>query len=211
MNGQSVKSNYKVKPGDEVAIVMAEPPREYELIPEEIPLDICTATSTLLSSTSNPGYLSSRTWKLLGNLSARPGLPRGKFTHRQQRRGASRSGPPPRQEYFRGDGGGCFGHAMSHLAKQFFDTTRREYVAIVWGNVREDEGTITGHIGRSLRDIQMAVFEDGLKQACGDPLQGLSFGYITVVSCRLETGRTHQIRVHEVLGHPLFNDELRQR
>ena len=102
--------------------------------------------------------------------------------------------------------------AMSHLAKQFYDrTTQREYIAIVWGNVKEDEGTITGHIGRSLSDrLQMAVFEDGSegKHAVTHYKVLQRFGYVTVVSCKLETGRTHQIRVHmKYLGHPLFNDE----
>ena len=102
--------------------------------------------------------------------------------------------------------------AMSHLAKQFYDrTTQREYIAIVWGNVKEDEGTITGHIGRSLSDrLQMAVFENGSegKHAVTHYKVLQRFGYVTVVSCKLETGRTHQIRVHmKYLGHPLFNDE----
>lgn len=102
--------------------------------------------------------------------------------------------------------------AMSSLAQQFFDrTTSRQYVAIVWGNVKEDEGTIEGHIGRSVKDrLQMAVFPDGEegKHAVTHYKVLQRFGYVTVVQCTLETGRTHQIRVHmKYLGHPLFNDE----
>ena len=102
--------------------------------------------------------------------------------------------------------------AMSHLAKQFYDrTTQREYIAIVWGNVKEDEGTITGHIGRSLSDrLQMAVFEDGSegKHAVTHYKVIERFSYVTLVQCKLETGRTHQIRAHfKHIGHTLFNDE----
>ena len=101
---------------------------------------------------------------------------------------------------------------MNSLSKQFYDrTTSREYVAIVWGDVEQDEGTIEGHIGRSLKDrLQMAVFPDGSegKHAVTHYKVLQRFGYVTVVSCKLETGRTHQIRAHmRFLGHPLFNDE----
>lgn len=213
VNGQPVKSNYKVKPGDEVAIVMAEPPREYELIPEEIPLDILHRDEHVIVINKQPGLVchpghGNFSGTLVHGLAyLAENLPIGKS-------GEERPGLVHRLD--KNTSGvmvvAASEHAMSHLAKQFFDrTTRREYVAIVWGNVREDEGTITGHIGRSLRDrLQMAVFEDGSegKHAVTHYKVLQRFGYVTVVSCRLETGRTHQIRVHmKYLGHPLFNDE----
>ena len=102
--------------------------------------------------------------------------------------------------------------AMNHLAKQFFNkTSEREYVALVWGNLAQDEGTITGHIGRHPKNrLQMTVFPDGSegKEAITHYKVLERFGYVTLVSCRLETGRTHQIRAHfTYIGHPLFNDE----
>ena len=102
--------------------------------------------------------------------------------------------------------------AHARLAKQFFDhTIQRRYVALVWGNFDEDEGTITGNIGRSPRERQkMYVFADGSdgKHAVTHWKVLRRFGYVTLVECRLETGRTHQIRVHMAwIGHPLFNDE----
>src|SRR6056300_779403 len=213
VNGQPVKSNYKVKPGDEVAIVMAEPPREYELVPEEIPLDILHRDEHVIVINKQPGLVchpghGNFSGTLVHGLAyLAENLPVGKS-------GEERPGLVHRLD--KNTSGvmvvAASEHAMSHLAKQFFDrTTRREYVAIVWGNVKEDEGTITGHIGRSLRDrLQMAVFEDGSegKHAVTHYKVMQRFGYVTVVSCRLETGRTHQIRVHmKYLGHPLFNDE----
>ena len=213
VNGQPVKSNYKVKPGDEVAIVMAEPPREYELIPEQIPLDILYRDDQVIvinkqaGLVCHPGHGNYSGTLVHGLAYLAENLPVGKS-------GDERPGLVHRLD--KNTSGvmvvAASEHAMSHLAKQFFDrTTRREYVAIVWGNVKEDEGTITGHIGRSLRDrLQMAVFEDGSegKHAVTHYKVLQRFGYVTVVSCRLETGRTHQIRAHmKYLGHPLFNDE----
>mgnify|MGYP000777827840 FL=1 len=102
--------------------------------------------------------------------------------------------------------------AHARLAKQFFDhTITRRYVALVWGNFEEDEGTITGNIGRSPKDRQkMWVFEDGSdgKHAVTHYRVLKRYGYVTLIECRLETGRTHQIRVHmQWKGHPLFGDE----
>ncbi|MCH8555706.1 MAG: RluA family pseudouridine synthase, partial [Schleiferiaceae bacterium] len=102
-------------------------------------------------------------------------------------------------------------YAMTHLANQFFErSTDREYVALVWGDVKEDAGTITGYLGRSIRDRKiMDVFEEETmgKWAITHYKVLERFGYVTLVSCKLETGRTHQIRVHmRHLGHPLFGD-----
>jgi 23S rRNA pseudouridine1911/1915/1917 synthase len=192
---------------------MAEPPREYELVPEEIPLDILYRDEQVIvlnkqaGLVCHPGHGNYSGTLVHGLAYLAENLPVGKS-------GDERPGLVHRLD--KNTSGvmvvAASEHAMSHLAKQFFDrTTRREYVAIVWGNVKEDEGTITGHIGRSLRDrLQMAVFEDGSegKHAVTHYKVLQRFGYVTVVSCRLETGRTHQIRAHmKYLGHPLFNDE----
>jgi len=102
--------------------------------------------------------------------------------------------------------------AMAHLSKQFFDrTTERLYYALVWGNLKDDAGTIEGHIGRSLKNrLQMSVFPEGDfgKLAITHYKVIERFSYVTLVQCKLETGRTHQIRVHfKHIGHTLFNDE----
>jgi 23S rRNA pseudouridine1911/1915/1917 synthase len=102
--------------------------------------------------------------------------------------------------------------AMAHLARQFFDrTTERTYVALVWGELKEDSGTITGHIGRDIRDRKLfAVYPDGSqgKHAITHYRVIERLGYVTLIECKLETGRTHQIRVHlKYIGHPLFNDD----
>src|SRR5210317_927974 len=213
VNGQPVKSNYKVKPGDEVAIVMAEPPREYELVPEEIPLDILYRDEQVIvinkqaGLVCHPGHGNYEGTLVHGLAFLAENLPVGK-------QGEERPGLVHRLDK---DTSGVMVAAasewgMSSLAKQFFDrTTSREYVAIVWGDVTEDQGTIEGHIGRSLKDrLQMAVFPDGSegKHAVTHYKVLQRFGYVTLISCRLETGRTHQIRAHmRYLGHPLFNDE----
>ena len=103
-------------------------------------------------------------------------------------------------------------YAMNHLSKQFFNkTSEREYIALVWGNITDDEGTIIGNIGRHPKNrLQMAVFPDGSqgKEAITHFKVLERFDYVTLISCRLETGRTHQIRAHFTsIGHPLFNDE----
>ena len=102
--------------------------------------------------------------------------------------------------------------SLTYLAKQFFDkTTERLYYALVWGNIEEDKGTIEGNIGRSLKNrLQMSVFPNGEygKPAVTHYKVLERFGYVTLVQCKLETGRTHQIRAHfKYIGHPLFNDE----
>ena len=105
-------------------------------------------------------------------------------------------------------------NAKSHLGKQFFDkTTKRRYYALVWGNVKENEGTITGDLARDPKDrMRFTVFPDGENPYAKFAITHYQvierFGYATLVACRLETGRTHQIRVHmKHIGHPLFNDQ----
>ncbi|AFL97589.1 RluA family pseudouridine synthase [Ornithobacterium rhinotracheale] len=213
VNDEAVKQNYRVKAGDEVKVVLSYPPRENVIIPQNIPVDIVYEDESVIVVNKAPGmvvhpghgnYSGTLVNALkyhfdnLPSLTAeleRPGL-----VHRIDK---DTSGllVIAKTEY-----------AMDHLAKQFFNrTTRRLYTAIVWGNIEEDEGTIVGHIGRNPNNrMQMAVFEDGSqgKHAVTHFKVLERLGYITVVQCKLETGRTHQIRAHmKHIGHTLFNDE----
>jgi 23S rRNA pseudouridine1911/1915/1917 synthase len=211
VNDIQVKSNYKVKPFDVIRILLSHPPFENRVDPENIPLDIVYEDEALLIINKPPGLVvhpghGNYTGTLVNGLayhfdnlpmnsSERPGL-----VHRIDK---NTSGllVVAKTEL-----------AMTHLAKQFEDkTTEREYIALVWGNVKEEEGTITGNIDRHVKDrMQMAVFPDGDrgKHAVTHYKVLERLGYVTLVSCRLETGRTHQIRVHmKYIGHTLFNDE----
>ncbi len=211
VNGSIVKQNYKVKAGDEVKVLFEHPPYEFLLTPENIPLDIVYEDDALLvvnkpaGMVVHPGHgnysgtlinaLVYHFDNLPNNSSERPGL-----VHRIDK-----------------DTSGLLviaktETAMTHLAQQFFEkSSEREYVALVWGNVEEDEGTVEGHIGRNPKNrLQMMVFPEGNegKEAVTHYNVLERFGYVTLVSCRLETGRTHQIRVHmKHIGHTLFNDE----
>jgi 23S rRNA pseudouridine1911/1915/1917 synthase len=211
VNDVAVKSNYKVKPFDVIRILLSQPPFENRIDPENIPLDIVYEDEALILINKqaglvvHPGHgnytgtlvngLAFHFENLPMNSSERPGL-----VHRIDK---DTSGllVIAKTEY-----------AMTHLAKQFEDkTSEREYIALVWGNVIDDEGTITGNIDRHVKDrMQMAVFPDGDrgKHAVTHYKVLERFGYVTLVSCKLETGRTHQIRVHmKYIGHTLFNDE----
>lgn len=213
VNGKSVKSNYKVKPGDEVAIVMDFPRRELQIIPENIPLDIVYEDDQLIVINKpaglvvHPGHgnytgtlVNALAWyykdlPLFKSSDPRPGL-----VHRIDKNTS-----------------GLMVVAKTELAKtklsqQFYDkTTRRQYVALVWGRLKEPEGTIEGNIGRSQKDRQVfTVYEDGEhgKHAVTHYKLIEELGYVSLVQCQLETGRTHQIRVHmKHIGHPLFNDD----
>lgn len=211
VNTVIVKQNYKVKAGDEVKVMFEHPPYEFLLTPEDIPLDIVYEDDTLLvvnkpaGMVVHPGHgnysgtlinaLVHHFDNLPKNSSERPGL-----VHRIDK-----------------DTSGLLviaktEAAMTHLAKQFFEkSSEREYLALVWGNLEEEEGTVEGHIARNPKNrLQMIVFPDGDqgKEAVTHYKVVERLGYITLVSCRLETGRTHQIRVHmKHIGHTLFNDE----
>lgn len=213
VNDVPVKSSYKVKPFDVIRVLFEHPPHEYLLTPENIPLDIVYEDDELLvvnkpaGMVVHPGHgnysgtlinaLIYHFSNLPINSSERPGL-----VHRIDK-----------------DTSGLLviaktENAMTHLSKQFFNkTSEREYIAIVWGNVNQDEGTIESHIGRHPKNrLQYTVFQDD-DTPKGKPavthykvLERL--GYVTLVSCKLETGRTHQIRVHmKHIGHTLFNDQ----
>ncbi len=211
VNDTVVKSNYKVKPNDVVRVVLSYPPHENLLVAQDIPLDIVYEDDEVIVVNKPPGMvvhpghgnysgtlvngLIHHIENLPNNSSDRPGL-----VHRIDKY-TSGLLVVAKTEF-----------AMAHLSKQFFDrTTERLYYALVWGSVEQDEGTITGHIGRSLKDrMQMAVFPDGEygKPAVTHYKVIERFNYVTLVQCKLETGRTHQIRAHfKYIGHTLFNDE----
>ncbi len=211
VNDIPVKSNYKVKPLDVIRILLSHPPFENRVDPEDIPLDIVYEDDALLvinkpaNFVVHPGHgnytgtlvnaLAFHFENLPMNSSERPGL-----VHRIDKDTTGLLVVAKTEA------------AMTHLAKQFEDkTSEREYIALVWGNVKEEEGTITGNIARHLKDrMQMAVFDDPDigKHAVTHYKVLERFGYVTLISCKLETGRTHQIRVHmKHIGHPLFNDE----
>jgi len=212
VNNQAVKSNYKVKPGDIVSIVMAYPPKEIELIPENIPLHIVYEDDQLIIVNKKPGmvvhpsyghYSGTLVNALMYHLKDLPlfktGDLRPGLVHRIDKNTSGLLVIAKTEQ------------AMNKLAKQFFDkTTERKYIALVWGSFKEKEGTITGNIGRNIRNRKiMQVFPDGEqgKEAITHYKVIEELGYVTLVECKLETGRTHQIRVHfQYIGHPLFND-----
>lgn len=213
VNDVAVKSNYKVKPFDQIRVLFEYPPYENLLVPEDIPIDIVYEDDDLLVVNKAPGMvvhpghgnysgtlinaLTFHFENLPNNSSNRPGL-----VHRIDK---DTSGllVVAKTEL-----------AMAHLSAQFkAKTSEREYIALVWGNIDLDEGIIEGNIGRHPKNrLQNTVYLDDESEK-GKPavthykvIQRL--GYVTLVSCRLETGRTHQIRVHmKHIGHTLFNDE----
>lgn len=214
VNGRPVKSSYKIKPLDIVSIVMPYPRREVEIIPEDLPLNILFEDDDIVVVNKEAGMVVHpghgnyhgtlvnaltyhfRDLPLFQSGEQRPGL-----VHRIDK---DTSGLLVIAKTER---------AHTKLAKQFFDhTIARRYHALVWGNIAQDEGTIRGNIGRSVRDrLQMAVFPEGSeegKHAVTHYRVLERFAYTTLVECHLETGRTHQIRAHFThIGHPLFNDE----
>src|SRR5690554_501476 len=211
VNDQAVKSNYKVKGGDIIRVVFDQPKYEYNIIPEDIPLDIVYEDDVLLVINKPAGFvvhpghgnysgtlvnaLTHHFDNLPMNSSERPGL-----VHRIDKDTTGLLVVAKTEE------------AMFYLAKQFEEkTSEREYIALVWGNVEENEGTITGYVGRHIKDrMQMAVYDDESmgKWAVTHYKVLERFNYVTLVSCKLETGRTHQIRCSmKYIGHTLFNDE----
>ncbi|HET8736670.1 MAG TPA: RluA family pseudouridine synthase [Pricia sp.] len=218
VNGATVKQNYRVKPGDEVKVLFEHPPHEFLLVPEDIPLDIVYEDDTLLvvdkpaGMVVHPGhgnYSGTLINALLHHIKDLPDGQEGLPKNSNER--------PGLVHRIDKDTSGLLvvaktETAMAHLAKQFFDkTSEREYVALVWGDVKNESGTVEGHIARNPKNrLQMQVFPEGDegKEAVTHYRVLERLGYVTLVSCRLETGRTHQIRVHmKYIGHTLFNDE----
>lgn len=213
VNGKAVKASYKVKPLDNISIVMPYPKRVIEIIAENIPLEIPYEDDDLLIVNKqaglvvHPGHgnysgtlVNALTYHLRDLAMFQEGDMRAGLVHRIDKNTSGLLVIAKNEQ------------AHVKLAKQFFDhSISRRYQALVWGNFDQDEGTIVGNIGRSVKDrLRMCVFKDGEdgKHAVTHYTVLKRYGYVTLVECRLETGRTHQIRVHmESIGHPLFNDE----
>ena len=211
VNETVVKANYKVKSKDVVRVVLAHPPHENLLVAEDIPLDVVYEDEEVVivnkpaGMVVHPGH---------GNYSGT--LVNGLIHHFQNLPSNSNERPGLVHRIDKDTSGllvvAKTDFAMANLASQFFNrTTERVYMALVWGSLTEDEGTITGNIGRSLKNrLRMDVFVDGEhgKHAVTHYKVLERFSYVTLVECRLETGRTHQIRAHfKHIGHTLFNDE----
>ncbi len=212
VNGKTVKSNYRIKPLETVTILMRRPRFDIEIIPENIPLPIVYEDTQLLIINKpaglvvHPGHgnyqgtlLNGLAYYLKDNSLFDPEDPNLGLVHRidKDTSGLLLVAKSP--------------EAKTNLCKQFFDkTTERKYIALAWGIPKNDEGHIEGNIGRDVHDrMKMAVFPEGDqgKNAVTHYRISEKFGYVSLIACRLETGRTHQIRVHlKHIGHPVFND-----
>lgn len=212
VNGKPSKSNYRVKPLDEISILLPEPPHDFEVLPEAIPLDIVYEDADVMVINKpaglvvHPGY---------GNFTGT--LLNGLVYYFQDKRDSEGHPVVPYLVHrIDKDTSGLLLIAKNEsaqvvLAKQFFDhSIERRYNALVWGNFDEDEGTVVGNLERSPQDRRIMHVTD-------DPERGKyavthwhvleRLGYVTLVECVLETGRTHQIRAHmRHIGHPLFSD-----
>ncbi len=213
VNDKAVKSNYKVKPCDSIVIMMDYPKYENDIIPEDIPLNVVYEDDQLMVINKPAGLVvhpgcgnyhgtlvNAIAWHLRENKNYDPNDPAVGLVHRidKDTSGLLVVAKTP--------------DAKTNLGLQFFHkTTKRTYNALVWGNMEQDEGTIETNIARNPKDrMQMAAFTDENigKHAITHYKALERFGYVTLVECRLETGRTHQIRVHmKHIGHVLFNDE----
>jgi len=215
VNGKPVKSSYKIKPQDIITIVLAYPPSEFEIIPQDIPIKIVYEDDDIMlvdkqpNLVVHPGFgnfdgtlLNAIAWHMKDHPDFDPNDSRIGLVHRidKDTSGLLLIAKTP--------------EAKSNLGKQFFDkTTQRRYQALVWGNVKENEGTIIGDLARDPRDRMLfTVFPEGENPIAKHAITHYKvlerLAYVTLVECRLETGRTHQIRVHmKHIGHTIFNDE----
>lgn len=216
VNGLPVKANYKIKPQDQIVIYSDISPEQTEVTPEKMDLNIVYEDNALMvlnkpaGMVVHPGsgnyhgtLLNGVAWYLQQNNPAlsEETLPRFGMVHRIDKNTSGLLVLAKTDV------------AMRQLAKQFFDhTVKREYVALVWGNVENDSGTIRAHVGRHQRFRKLfEAYPDGEhgKEAITHYEVLERFGYVTLIRCKLETGRTHQIRVHmKYLGHPLFSDDF---
>jgi 23S rRNA pseudouridine1911/1915/1917 synthase len=219
VNGRPAKSNYRIKPLDEISMMLTVPPRNVEVVPENIPIDITYEDDYIVIVNKKPGMVvhpaygnytgtlvNALAWhfdnlpKTRTKLSNDLYLERPGLVHRIDK---NTSGIIIIAKT---------DLAMTRLSKDFYDRTMdRKYVALCWGDLKNETGTIVGNVGRDLRDRKkMFVFPEGSehgKHAVTHYKVLERFGYVTLVECKLETGRTHQIRVHfKSIGHPLFND-----
>jgi len=211
-NEKSVKSNYRVKPHDVITVMLDRPYYDNEVIPEDIPLNIVYEDDALMVVNKPAGMV---VHPAHGNYSGT--LINGVAWHMKDvpnwDMNDAHVGLVHRIDK---DTSGLLviaktPDAKTHLGDQFFHkTTKRRYQALVWGNFDEDEGTVVGNIGRNPKDrMQMTVLPEGEGKYAVTHYRVLErFGFVTLVECILETGRTHQIRVHmKHIGHVLFNDE----
>ncbi len=212
VNDKVVKASYKVKPFDIITVVLPDPPRDTEVYPEDIPLDIFYEDDDVLlvnkqaGMVVHPGF-NNYTGTLVNALT---------FYLSQLPTMAGNTGRPGLVHRIDKDTSGLLIIAknelsMTFLAKQFYEhSIARKYVALVWGDIAED-GTVSGYIGRNLRDRRiMELYDDEEKGKWSVTHYRVleRLGYVTLIECELETGRTHQIRAHmKSIGHPLFNDE----
>jgi 23S rRNA pseudouridine1911/1915/1917 synthase len=212
VNDLPVKPNYRVKPGDIISIVLPHPPRKLELKPEAIPIEIVYEDSDVIIVNKEPGMVvhpghgnysgtlvNALMYHLGDNELFTSGEERPGLVHRIDKNTSGLLVVAKNEM------------ALNKLARQFFNkTTRRTYQALVWGDMEEEQGTITGNIGRHpVNRKQRHVFADGGqgKEAITHYRVLERLGYVNLVECRLETGRTHQIRVHfQYRSHPVFND-----
>jgi 23S rRNA pseudouridine1911/1915/1917 synthase len=215
VNGKPVKSNYKAKPYDIITIVLAYPPNQFEIIPQDIPIKIVYEDDDIMlvdkqpNLVVHPGFgnfdgtlLNAIAYHLKDHPDFDPNDSRIGLVHRIDKDTSGLLLIAKTEE------------AKSNLGKQFFDkTTQRRYQALVWGNVKEDEVTIIGDLARDPRDRMLfKVFPEGENPVAKHAVTHYKvierLAYVTLVECRLETGRTHQIRVHmKHIGHIIFNDE----
>lgn len=216
VNGKEIRSNYKIKPLDSIIVFSDMSPEETDVVPEKMGLDIVYEDADLMIINKTAGmvvhpgsgnysgtllngvayYLQQQNPSLSENV-----LPRFGLVHRIDKNTSGLLVLAKNDK------------AMRHLAKQFFDhTIQRKYVALVWGDMANDKGTIVAHVGRNLRFRKLfEAYPDGDhgKDAITHYKVLERFGYVTLVECKLETGRTHQIRVHmKYIGHPLFSDDF---
>ena len=211
VNDRPIKASYKVKPLDVISVVLPHPPRDTEVYPENIPLDIIYEDDDVLIVNKSAGmvvhpgynnYTGTLVNALVYHFQQLPTLP-------------GNDGRPGLVHRIDKDTSGLLlisknERSMTYLARQFFDhTISRRYIALVWGDLQED-GTVTGYIGRSVNDRRvMSVYNDEDKGKWSVTHYKVleRMGYVTLIECQLETGRTHQIRAHmKHIGHPLFSD-----
>jgi 23S rRNA pseudouridine1911/1915/1917 synthase len=213
VNQKQIKASYKVKPHDEISIVLPHPPRDTEVYPEDIPLDILYEDSDLLivnkpaGMVVHPGF-NNYNGTLVNALA---------FHFEQLPQLPGNDGRPGLVHRIDKDTSGLLlisknEKSITHLARQFFDhSITRKYIALAWGDI-ENDGTVTGYIGRSVKDRRvMDIYDEEEKGKWSVTHYKVlkRLGYVTLISCELETGRTHQIRAHmQHIGHPLFNDAM---
>jgi 23S rRNA pseudouridine1911/1915/1917 synthase len=211
VNDKGIKASYKVKPLDVISVVLPHPPRDTEVYPEDIPINIVYEDNDVLIVNKNPGmvvhpgynnYTGTLVNALVFHFQQLPTLP-------------GNDGRPGLVHRIDKDTSGLLlisknERSMTYLARQFYEhTINRKYIALVWGDLPED-GIVTGYIGRSVADRRvMSIYDDKEKGKWSVTHYKVleRMGYVTLIECKLETGRTHQIRAHmKHIGHPLFSD-----